>query len=186
MLFKRRSAASTVFNKRTLWITGGYIGSQKTDTSEYVTLVNSSFTGSKIGPSLPKVLANHAMAKINGSYSIVVGGISSGISEETYFYNHQAEEWLDGPNLIQKRAWHGIGIVFDEEREESLIIVTGGHDFLNWIGSTEVLINNEWTSGKNSIQLMTLYFELKTSLTAPTLTPTFLRPWGAFTNYVCI
>ena len=38
MLFKRRSAASTVFNRKTLWITGGYIGSQKTDTSEYVTL----------------------------------------------------------------------------------------------------------------------------------------------------
>ena len=69
MLFKRRSAASTVFNEKTLWITGGYIGSQKTDTSEYVTL-----KGSKIGPSLPKVLGNHAMAKINESYSIVVGG----------------------------------------------------------------------------------------------------------------
>ena len=70
MLFKRRSAASTVFNEKTLWITGGYISSnQKTDTSEYVTL-----EGSKIGPPLPKVLGSHAMAKINGSYSIVVGG----------------------------------------------------------------------------------------------------------------
>ena len=66
MLYKRRSAASTVFNEKTLWITGGYIGSQKTDTSEYVTL-----EGSKIGPSLPKALGSHAMAKINGSYSIV-------------------------------------------------------------------------------------------------------------------
>ena len=147
MLFKRRSAASTVFNEKTLWITGGYIGSQKTDTSEYVTL-----EGSKIGPPLPKVLYCHAMAKINESYSIVVGGISSGISDETYFYDHEAKEWLDGPNLIQKRAWHGVGIAIDEERNESLIIVTGGHDFMNYIGSTEVLINNEWTFGKNSIQ----------------------------------
>ena len=146
MLFKRRSAASTVFNERTLWITGGYIGSQKTDTSEYVTL-----EGSNIGPSLPKVLGNHAMAKINESYSIVVGGISSGISDETHFYDHEAKEWLDGSNLIQKRAWHGVGIAIDEERNESLIIVTGGHDFINFIGSTEVLINNEWTSGKNSL-----------------------------------
>ena len=146
MLFKRRSAASTVFNEKTLWITGGYIGSQKTDTSEYVTL-----EGSKIGPTLPKVLGNHAMAKINESYSIVVGGISSGISDETYFYDHEAKEWLDGPNLIQKRAWHGVGIAIDEERNESLIIVTGGHDFMNYIGSTEVLINNEWTYGKNSL-----------------------------------
>ena len=84
MLFKRRSAASTVFNERTLWITGGCIDNQKIKTSEYVTL-----EGSKIGPSLPKVLGNHAMAKINGSYSIVVGGISDwnsdyGISKETY------------------------------------------------------------------------------------------------------
>ena len=70
MLYKRRSAASTVFNKKTLWITGGYIGSQKTDTSEYVTLEKNS----TLGPSLPKVLGAHAMAKINGSYSIVVGG----------------------------------------------------------------------------------------------------------------
>ena len=146
MLFKRGSAASTVLNERTLWITGGYIGSQKTDTSEYVTL-----EGSKIGPTLPKVLGNHAMAKINESYSIVVGGISSGISDETYFYDHEAKEWLDGPNLIQKRAWHGVGIAIDEERNESLIIVTGGHDFMNYIGSTEVLINNEWTYGKNSL-----------------------------------
>ena len=69
MLFKRRSAASIVFNETTLWITGGYIVSQKTETSEYVTLENS-----VLGPSLPKVLGNHAMAKINGSYSIVVGG----------------------------------------------------------------------------------------------------------------
>ena len=53
--------------------------------------------------------------------------------------------------MIQQRAYHGIGIVFDEKRKESLIIVTGGHDFINFIGSTEVLINNEWTFGKNSI-----------------------------------
>ena len=69
MLYKRRSAASTVFNEKTLWITGGYIGSQKTDTTEYVTLEKS-----VLGPPLPKVLGNHAMAKINESYSIVVGG----------------------------------------------------------------------------------------------------------------
>ena len=78
-------------------------------------------------------------------------GVSSGISDDTYFYDHQAKEWLDGPNLIQKRAWHGIGIVFDEVRKESLIIVTGGYDFFNWFNSTEVLINNEWTVGKNSL-----------------------------------
>ena len=146
MLFKRRSAASTVFNENNLWITGGYIGNLKTDTSEFVTL-----EGSEVGPPLPKVLGNHAMAKINESYSIVVGGISSGISDETYFYDHEAKEWLDGPNLIQKRAWHGVGIAIDEERNESLIIVTGGHDFMNYKGSTEVLINNEWTYGKNSL-----------------------------------
>ena len=107
-------------------------------------------------------------------------GISSGISDETYFYDHGAEEWLDGPNLIQKRAWHGIGIVFDEVRKESLIIVTGGYDFINYLDSTEVLINNEWTSGKNFIQLMTLYIELKTSSTAPIPTPTFLMPWHTY------
>ena len=105
-------------------------------------------------------------------------GISSGISDDTYFYDHQTKEWLDGPNLIQKRAWHGIGIVFDEKRKESLIIVTGGYDFMNFLDSTEVLINNEWTSGKNSIKQMTLYFELKTSSKAPTLTPNFLTPLG--------
>ena len=157
MLYKRRSAASTVFNERTLWITGGFIDNQKIKTSEYVTL-----EGSKIGPSLPKVLGSHAIAKINGSYSIVVGGISDwnsdyGISKETYFYDHGAEAWLDGPNLIHQRAYHGIGIVFDEKRKESLIIVTGGHDFMNYLDSTEVLINNEWIFGKNSIQQMTLY-----------------------------
>ena len=62
--------------------------------------------------------------------------------------------------MIQKRAWHGVGIVFDEEREESLIIVTGGHDFIHFIGSTEVLINNEWTSGKNSLLNFVGYCDL--------------------------
>ena len=76
---------------------------------------------------------------------------SLGISDGTYFYDHQAKEWLDGPNLIQKRAWHGIGIVFDEERKESLIIVTGGYDYYNFFNSIEVLINNEWSFGKNSL-----------------------------------
>ena len=72
----------------------------------------------------------------------------------TFYFDHNDEEWIVGPNLIQKRANHAVGIIIDEVTMEEFLVVTGGDDigFLSYPSisqhvSTEILKDNEWNSG---------------------------------------
>jgi hypothetical protein len=133
----RVNAASIVINDNTLWVTGGY-NSGILASTEYVTL-----TGTIIGPDLPMALSAHALVAINSSCSMVIGGHSNDWSASTFFYDHNEDEWITGPSLMQAREYHAAGMVTDEVTDEQFVAVTGGY-----LDSTEILQEGEWVQGK--------------------------------------
>ena len=70
-----------------------------------------------------------------------------GTSANTFLYNHNEDEWITGPSLMNPRASHAAGIITDLATDEQLVAVTGGWscDFLT---STEILQNGVWVQGK--------------------------------------
>ena len=149
----RMAAASVVLNDNTLWVTGGISSGGSTEnqiSTEYVTM-----SGTMPGPDLPKALVFHAMVAINSTSSMVIGGYhSQGISKLTFFYDHNGEEWINGPSLIQRRDRHAAGIVTDEVTNEQFLVVTGGSGyqyfdgFFSTFDSTEILQDGNWIQGK--------------------------------------
>ena len=126
-------------------ITGGsgYLAS-----TEYVTV-----TGTMLGPDLPMALEDYAMVVINSTCSMVIGGRNSNDDDRasTFFYDHNEEEWITGPSLMQGRVWHAAGIVTDDVTDEQYVAVTGGVGSGGlYLDSTEILQDGEWVLGKIS------------------------------------
>ena len=143
MSIGRWLAASMVINDNTLWVTGGYNGGYLAST-DYVTA-----TGTMLGPDLPMALCRHVMVAINSTFSMVIGGYNGYSFASTFFYDHNEEEWIDGPSLMQTRVYHAVGIVTDEVTGEHFTVVTGGYYF-GALDSTEILQDGEWVQGKIS------------------------------------
>ena len=143
MSSKRQYAASLVIDKTKLWITGGlHISS-----SEYITL-----EGTEPGPELPTSIDSHALVAVDDTLSMLIGGSFlfeyNMITQKTYYFDHQSQNWIQGPNLMQARWQHAAGIVTDQVTNEELIIVTGGDHNGILLDSTEMLFNNQWHQGK--------------------------------------
>ena len=162
MSVERVDAASIVLNDNTLWVTGG-VGKDRLSliSTEYVKM-----SGSLPGPDLPIALDGHAMAAINSTVSMVIGGYDrSGLdgTESTFYYNHIEGVWSNGPILIQSRYYHAAGMVTDELTNENFVSVTGGfwgygmlqtgvYDSMVYLDSSEILQDGKWIEGKmNSI-----------------------------------
>ena len=146
----REFAASIVLNDKILWVTGGSNGGKLAST-EYVTV-----TGTMLGPDLPMALFHHAMVAINSSCSMVIGGYSNDWSASTFFYDHNEDEWINGPSLIEGKENHAAGIVTDEVTDEHFVAVTGGSyysDGLFYLDSSEILQDREWVQGTMNILL---------------------------------
>ena len=152
MSAKRIYAASLVIDKKKLWITGGWNSDtgSSLDSSEYITL-----EGSEPGPNLPIPTVSHALVAIDNTLSLLIGGrnIESAQIQTTNYFDHQAHNWIQGPDLMQARMAHAAGVVTDEVTTEKLVIVTGGEYNGIRLDSTEMLFNNEWKQGK-----MTYYY----------------------------
>ena len=138
MSVSRVFTASVVIHDNTLWVTGGYGGGRLAST-EYVTV-----TGTMLGPDLPVPLTRHAMVAINSTCSMVIGGCCY-YPASTFFYDHNEDEWINGPSLMQARFGHAAGIVTDEVTDEHFVAVTGGSGLMD---STEILQDGEWVPGK--------------------------------------
>ena len=137
----RDNAASIVLNDNILWVTGGYNG-VKLASTEYVKM-----TGTMLGPDLPMALEYHAMVAINSTCSMVIGGNAD--SALTFFYDHNEDEWINGPSLIEARGNHASGIVTDEVTDENFVAVTGGsYPWGGNLDSTEILQDGFWVQGK--------------------------------------
>ena len=140
MSVRRWFAASIVLNDNKLWVTGGYGFNWGISSTEYVTV-----TGAMPGPDLPFNLHHHAMVAINRTCSMIIGGIGGSTAGSwSFFYDHNEEEWIPGPSLMQGRASPAAGIVTDEVTYEDFVAVTGGWDLY----STEILQDGTWVQGK--------------------------------------
>ena len=61
-------------------------------------------------------------------------------SNKTWFFNHQNERWISGPDLGTGRYMHTAGIVKDRETNEVFVAVVGGlPSFGNALQSVELL-----------------------------------------------
>ena len=87
---------------------------------------------------------------IDNTLSLLIGGrnIESAPIQTTHYFDHQAHNWIQGPDLMQARWQHAAGVVTDEMTTEKLVIVTGGAHNGIFLDSTEILISNEWNQGK--------------------------------------
>ena len=139
----RWAAASIVINDNILWVTGGSNGVGLAS-SEYVRM-----TGVMSGPDLPMARYGHAMVSINRTFSMVIGGNDGSYSgtSSTFYYDHNEGEWIDGPSLMQARAYHAAGFVTDEVTDEHFLAVTGGYYLVDF-DSTELLQDGNWVEGK--------------------------------------
>jgi hypothetical protein len=144
MSVKRKYAASLVIEETKLWITGGFSSEfERLGSSEYISL-----EGSKPGADLPKDTDLHALVAIDNTLSLLIGGRTTETTEKTHYFDHQAHNWIQGPDLMQARMAHAAGVVTDEVTTEKLVIVTGGDHNGIRLDSTEILINNQWNQGK--------------------------------------
>ena len=128
---------------------------EESASTEYVTL-----EGSLQGPEMPVSLLNHAIVGINITHSLIIGGESKFYdnnghpngygSKKTQYFDHIAEQWIIGPELLYLRSKHDVGIVRDQAMKQTLVVVTGGYDYDEDFGieSTEILIGNNWQQGK--------------------------------------
>ena len=98
----------------------------------------------------------HAMILLNDTFSMIIGGQNdptiNTASAITFYYDHQINQWLNGPALIQARDSHAVGIITDENTMEKLLIVTGGVSYGVLIYATEILIENQWNLGKKDCE----------------------------------
>ena len=129
-------AGSIVLNDNTLWVTSS-------SSSESIT-----FSGTKPGPDSPMYFSQHAIVAINNSCSMIICGHYGGICYP-FYYNHNEDEWINGPTLMKERSNHAAGIVKDEVTNEQFVAVTGGYaNFDDTFDSTEILQDGEWVQGK--------------------------------------
>ena len=145
-LIERRNAAAGIVYKDALHIFGGYDqdANNNLQSSEIVKKDGSSTEG----PQLPTPVYAHAIASINSTVSIITGGWTNTYSDQTWYFNHESQEFQQGPNLLEARSDHSSGSVTDQETKEKMAIIAGGFGIDRNLDSTEMLWNGEWKTGK--------------------------------------
>ena len=89
------------------------------------------------------------LTKVNATFSIISGGRGLNWTNrlsETWYYNHETEEFTTGPELLEGRTKHGSGTIVDKETKEKIPVVTGGYQKVA-MNSTELLKNGQWQKG---------------------------------------
>lgn len=90
-------------------------------------------------PSITTPRWGHVVACINGSiYAIGGYNHSEGELQTVEIYDHRAGKWRLGPNLSSPRAYAG------GARVGKSIVVFGGEDGPNVLGTAEILCNGSW------------------------------------------
>ena len=146
MKVTRWHAASIALTDK-LWVLGGHDGiTTILSSSEYIL-----HDGSQVnGPELPMALWNHAAININETHSMLISGYGGNHNtEKTWFYSHLTGQWIRGPDLLQARTTHSVGLITDSVTLETFTVVTGGANF-NGLNSVEILDKEgtAWISGK--------------------------------------
>ena len=140
MMTKRVYFASVVLEPGKLWILGGSDGSILSST-EFIF----SDGRNEEGPSMPIALWRHAIVKINGTTSLLVGGYTgSAYSQKSWYYEGN---WNYGPNLKKARSIKSGGIIRDQVTNQIYIVVAGGGS--NYLNDVEILsvTGTAWETG---------------------------------------
>ena len=151
----RYVTASIVLNTTTMWVLGGYGGSNYLSSSEFITLENA-----VAGPSLPYKIGNHCAVKFNESQIYVIGGFYGDWSDRShyvYIFNPLDNfSYKKGPSMNYRRLNHGCAVMHDGET--SVIVSAGGHGRLSsqasssnaYLNSVEILDLSvgQWNMGK--------------------------------------
>ena len=146
MLSKRYEADSLIIGEKYLWVSGGNDGSNTLSSSEHIEIE------STLGPELPTALEGHKMININDSFTLFIGGLASGKEKRTtYYFKHEMSDWFDGPSLKNGRRYHAVGTVTDKITLKKIVVVTGGLAKEGALKSVEILMENSWSSGKNTL-----------------------------------
>ena len=104
---------------------------------------------------LPKPVAGHAIGSINDTYSIITGGYNYEELplDSSWYYNHIAQEFNEGPKLSIARRWHSAGALIDSGTSKKIPVVTGGKipGLFPYLDSTIFLIDGIWQKGNDLI-----------------------------------
>ena len=138
-------ASSTVTPDGLMWVTGG----GDIDILASTELINSSDSSTiSNGVDLPEALSSHEIIILNGTTSILIGGVKNynGIgSKKTYYFNHMNQTWTPGPDLMYGRYNHKAGVIKDHFTLKEHVVVVGGQTTT----SVEIMFNgeNDWSTG---------------------------------------
>ena len=156
---KLRKNAGIIMHENKLWITGGgdVIGTELTATTEFILASGISIPG----PDLPHPLINHAMAKVNLSTSMIIGGYYYNSSstfinlDKTWYFDHHTGKFSDGPSLLELKwgVWgHTAGVITDSVyTQETRVLVVGGNDGGRNLKSVEWLVSGIWEQGNYTL-----------------------------------
>ena len=148
---KRAFSAGIKINSTTIWILGGWNGSNDLDSSEFIIQGQSNGVP---GPKLPYVLTNACTVKLSEEEIFVIGGDTYPIHarKKVWIYDPQnGFKRIPGPSLTTGRSSHSCSAMRDGEK--TLIIVAGGNGADNAdLDSVEIYDpkENRWHSGKHT------------------------------------
>ena len=148
---KPRMYAGIISHEDKMWITGGEdeIGTEL-KTTEFILASGNSTPG----PDLPIALEKHAMAKVDLSISMIIGGYSYDNDltyDNTWYFEHHTEKFSDGPRLLEERCDHTAGVIKDSVfTDEKRVVVVGGSNNGKPLKSVEWLLSGTWEQGNSN------------------------------------
>jgi hypothetical protein len=146
MLEERGYSASLTLNSTHLWVTGGWIGNEYLQTSEFVSIGQPAVKG----PDLPYAVYGHCLVGVNSSTALLCGGYNGQYLNECHYMDLEDHSWSQGPPIMTKRYAHSCGIFKSAAHQgRNVVIIAGGAD----TDSVEILdpTTNTWNAGKTLI-----------------------------------
>jgi hypothetical protein len=145
MLEEREFSASLTLNSSHLWVTGGYNGNVRLQTSEFVSIGQAAVQG----PDLPYAVAGHCLVGVNSSTALLCGGWNGQDYNECHYMDLEDHSWSQGPSMMTKRSFHSCGIFKSAAHQgRNIVIAAGGSNTAN-LDSVEFLdlTTNTWNAG---------------------------------------
>ena len=71
--------------------------------------------------------------------------------EGSLYFNHETQEFIPGPALLEDRRGHTSGTLTDQETGERIVVIAGGKGSY-YVDLTELLFDGKWHAGTNSVE----------------------------------
>merc|ERR1712004_110384 len=127
---ERSYASAVVLPNGELWIQGGWDGNNRFSTTETISL-----EGSQTGMELEKGIVGHCSMMINATTAFITGGSTGSSAKDTYFVDIHNWKWTKGPQMEERRAYHGC-VLFIHNNHNYALVAGGEYPYFS---STEIL-----------------------------------------------